>query len=787
MDRRNLKRLEFHKVIQKLAEHTRSPMGRELAESLMPGQQIKDIKHRQAETTEGRELLRLEPGADIGGWWDVRDAVRRAARGIVLEPKELEDIHKTLAVTRKLKSFLSSREDTYPIMGEIAMGLGNFGTLEKQIEKAILPGGEIADEASPQLSSIRRRTSSARQQIKDRLDKIIRSPGHQKHLQDPIVTMREGRYVVPVKQEYRSQIPGIVHDQSASGATVFIEPMGVVEANNEVRRLLAAEREEIHRILASLSDGVARQSEDLQYTQAALGQLDFIMAKARYSAQSEAWEPKLEERPVIDIRKGRHPLLQGEVVPVSVHLGIDFDTLVITGPNTGGKTVTLKTVGLLVLMALAGLHVPAEEGTVVGIFDGVFADIGDEQSIEQSLSTFSSHMSNIVKIMQGAGKRSLVLLDELGAGTDPAEGAALAQSILEHLYRKGARTIATTHYSELKNFAYTRERVDNASVEFDPVTLQPTYRLLLGKPGRSNAFEIARRLGLDEEVVNSAKGFMTKEQVEVAELMHNLEVAKHEAERERTAAEALRRDAQQIKERYRRREEELEARRQEVLEKARSEAREMVRRAKLDSEEMIRQLRARIKENDSRNRETGIQEAREQLRKMQGRYAEKRNKARQDRGNVPKKVIPGMEVFVPRFNQTGIVLGPPGSNGEVQVQVGVIKVNLSLDDVRLVERKGQDAMSQGTAGIVKTKSRDISTKLDLRGMRADEALESMEKYLDDAGLAGLEKVYIVHGKGTGALRSAIHKQLKTHRGVQSFRLGEHGEGDSGVTVVELKK
>jgi len=787
MDRRNLKRLEFHKVIQKLAEHTRSPMGRELAESLMPGQQIKDIKHRQAETTEGRELLRLEPGADIGGWWDVRDAVRRAARGIVLEPKELEDIHKTLAVTRKLKSFLSSREDTYPIMGEIAMGLGNFGTLEKQIEKAILPGGEIADEASPQLSSIRRRTSSARQQIKDRLDKIIRSPGHQKHLQDPIVTMREGRYVVPVKQEYRSQIPGIVHDQSASGATVFIEPMGVVEANNEVRRLLAAEREEIHRILASLSDGVARQSEDLQYTQAALGQLDFIMAKARYSAQSEAWEPKLEERPVIDIRKGRHPLLQGEVVPVSVHLGIDFDTLVITGPNTGGKTVTLKTVGLLVLMALAGLHVPAEEGTVVGIFDGVFADIGDEQSIEQSLSTFSSHMSNIVKIMQGAGKRSLVLLDELGAGTDPAEGAALAQSILEHLYRKGACTIATTHYSELKNFAYTRERVDNASVEFNPVTLQPTYRLLLGKPGRSNAFEIARRLGLDEEVVHTAKGFMTREQVEVAELMHNLEVAKHEAERERTAAEALRRDAQQIKERYRRREEELEARRQEVLEKARNEAREIVRRAKLDSEEMIRQLRARIKENDSRNRETGIQEAREQLRKMQGRYAEKRKKARQDRGNVPKKVIPGMEVFVPRFNQTGIVLEPPGSNGEVQVQVGVIKVNLSLDDVRVVEKKGQEAMSQGTAGIVKTKSRDISTKLDLRGMRADEALESMEKYLDDAGLAGLDKVYIVHGKGTGALRSAIHKQLKNHRGVQSFRLGEHGEGDSGVTVVELKK
>ncbi|MTI83879.1 MAG: endonuclease MutS2 [Firmicutes bacterium] len=786
MDQRNLARLEFNKVIQKLSEHTRSPMGRELVEKLIPQQQINAIRFQLDETTEGRELLRMEPRADIGGWRDNRDAVKRACRGMVLEPKELEDTQKTLTVTHRIKTFLVSRSDTYPIMGEIAAGLGNFNTLEKQLSKAILPGGEIADEASSQLSSIRRRTASAQQQIKERLDKIIRSPNHQKHLQDPIVTMREGRYVVPVKQEYKSQIPGIVHDQSASGATIFVEPMGVVEANNEVRRLLAAEKQEIHRILVSLTEAVARQGEELEYTLEMLGRLDFIMAKAQYSAQLEAWAPKLEAQPVIDIKKGRHPLLHGEVVPISAHLGFDFDSLVITGPNTGGKTVTLKTVGLLVLMSLAGLHVPAEEGTSIGIFDRVFADIGDEQSIEQSLSTFSSHMNNIVGILKGAGNRSLVLLDELGAGTDPTEGAALAQSILEHLYELGARTIATTHYSELKNFAFSRERVENASVEFDPVTLKPTYRLLLGKPGRSNAFEIARRLGLDDKVVDRAKDFLTKEQVEVAELMHNLEVAKHEAERERNAAEALRQDANKIKERYSRREKEMETRRGEILDKARSEARETVRRAKLDSEEMIRQLRDRIKETGTSSRETAIQDAREKLRSMQGRYREKEKKTGNVQGQVPKKITAGMEVFVPRFNQTGIVVEPPGNKDEVQVQVGVIKVNLSLSDIRAVDQSGREELSSSTTNIVKSKSREINTKLNLRGMRADEALEAMEKYIDDAALAGLEKIYLVHGKGTGALRSAIHKELKHHRGVKSYRLGEQGEGDSGVTVVELK-
>lgn len=786
MEQRNLKRLEFDKVLQRLAGHTRSPLGRELVEELLPKTDRDEIEHLQAETTEGRELLRLEPGADMGGWYDIRDEVKRAARGVVLEAKELENIGKTLSASRRIKNFLLERREKYPILGEIAKKLGNFSALERQISKAILPGGEIADNASPRLSSIRRRLALAQQQIKERLDKIIRSPDYQKYLQDPIVTVREGRYVVPVKQEHRARIPGIVHDQSASGATVFVEPMGVVEANNEVRRLLAAEKQEIYKILASLTEGVARQAGELSCALEGLGRLDFIMAKARYSEQLGAWAPKLKDEPVLDIRKGRHPLLPGDVVPINVHLGIDFDTLVITGPNTGGKTVTLKTVGLLVLMAQAGLHIPAGEGTVIGVFDRVFADIGDEQSIEQSLSTFSSHMSNIVGIISRAGPGSLILLDELGAGTDPAEGAALAQSILEYLHNSGARTIATTHYSELKEFAYTRERVENASVEFDPVTLRPTYRLLLGKPGRSNAFEIARRLGLDEAIVKRAKNFMTKEQVEVAELMHDLEIAKHRAEAERAAAEELRREAGILRDRYRRQEEELESRRQEILEKARNEAREIVRRARLESEEVIKQLRRQLEEETARNREMAIQSAREQLKKMRGRYAEKEEKKAKGEGRAPKDVKPGMEVFVPRFNQKGIILEYPGDNKEVQVQVGIVKVNLPLSDLRLLEKEDNDISRTGVASLVKNKVREIRSKLDLRGMRAADALDKLDKYLDDAELAGLNKVFIVHGKGTGALRSAIHEQLKTHRRVKSYRLGEHGEGGLGVTVVELK-
>ncbi|MDQ0287422.1 DNA mismatch repair protein MutS2 [Desulfofundulus luciae] len=784
MDERTLKRLEYDKVLEHLARYTISPLGRERVFSLRPVTDRQAIHTMLAQTTQARELLRLEPGTELGGWHDIRQYLQRVVRGAVLEPQELFEIGQTLGACRRIRRFFADRPGRYPLLEEIALNIGNFSELEKKIGRAILPGGEIADDASATLSTIRRRLQRAQQQVKEQLENIVRSPAYQKYLQDPIVTIREGRYVVPVKQEYRAQVPGIVHDQSASGATLFIEPMAVVESNNEVRRLQVAEKQEIARILGELSGAVAARGEELALSLEALGQMDFIMARARYSEHLDAVGPRLLPAPRLNLRQARHPLLSGNVVPISIHLGYQFDTLVITGPNTGGKTVTLKTVGLLALMAQSGLHIPAGEGSELGIFDEVFADIGDEQSIEQSLSTFSSHLTNIVQILNQAGQGSLVLLDELGAGTDPVEGAALAQAILERLHETGAKTVATTHYSELKNFACARERVENASVEFDAVTLKPTYRLLIGKPGSSNAFEIALRLGLAPDLVERARSFMTAEQVQVADLMQQLERARQQAERELEEARHMRQEAEELKERYRALRDELAARRESILSRAREEARQLVKRARQESEEAIKELRARLADEAARVREEAIREAREKLAGMQERLQPRTTVSRPDPGVIPESVSVGQTVFLPRFNQRGTVVALPEA-GEVQVQVGMIKINVPLAELRL---PAEDETSRGevrVASLVQDKTRSISTRLDLRGLRAEEALQEVEKYLDDATLAGLSRVYLVHGKGTGALRAAIQQQLKTDRRVKSFRLGEHGEGGTGVTVVEL--
>ncbi|KJS16074.1 MAG: recombination and DNA strand exchange inhibitor protein [Peptococcaceae bacterium BRH_c4b] len=785
MDERTLKRLEYDKILEQLAGYSVSPLGRERALELQPYQDIDVIRRLQAETTQGRDLLRLEPTAEVGGWYDVRVQVEQARRGIILEPEDLLSLGRTLTAARRVKRFLLERQEKYPLLFEIGLELFQFVELEQRINDSIVPGGEIADRASASLAQIRRGLVNQQTQIKARLENIIRSSSYQKYLQDPIVTMRDNRYVVPVKLEYRAQVPGIVHDQSASGATLFIEPMAVVEANNEVRRLQAAEKQEIARILAELSAAVAARADELSSTMDALGRLDFIMARARYSLKLDAWEPKMLAGPVLDIRQGRHPLLGGEVVPVSIHLGKEFSTVVITGPNTGGKTVTLKTVGLLALMAQSGLHVPAGEGTEMGIFRRIFADIGDEQSIEQSLSTFSSHMRNIVDIIAGAGQESLVLLDELGAGTDPAEGAALAQSILERLHATGARSIATTHYSELKNFAYSTPGVENASVEFDPVTLRPTYKLLIGKPGRSNAFEIAVRLGLEPAIVEKARDFMGAELVKAADLMNNLEKERQQAERDREEADRLRLEAEKTLARYREMEQKFSERRDNILEKAREEARMLVKDARLEAEEAIRALRERLSSASARERETGIQAAREQLKVLQGKTLPKISRRTQPGGVRTQDMIPGLEVFLPRFNQKGIVLSAP-EGGEVQVQVGIIKINVPVAELRPAENDRSGGGGSQVGALVSDKAREISTKLDLRGMTFAEAWQEIEKYLDDAYLAGLTRVYLVHGKGTGALRSAVQKELKGHQRVKTFRLGDMNEGGMGVTVVELK-
>jgi len=788
MEDKTLRRLEYYKILERLAGFAGSPLGRERALDLAPSTDIELIRRWQSETTEGREMMRLDPAAELGGWYDVRDEVLQASRGIILEPGDLLSVGRTITAIRRVKKFFPERAERYPLMSEISEALGNFGDLEQRILSSIMPGGEIADSASPVLGQIRRHLAAARGQVKSRLDGFIRSATYQKYLQDPIVTIRENRYVIPVKQEYRAQVPGIIHDQSASGATLFIEPMSVVEANNEVRRLQAAEKQEIARILLELSQGVSMYSEDLTVSLDALGRLDFIMARARYSRSLDAWAPVMKSDSRLDIKKGRHPLLEGEVVPITVSLGQDFDTLVITGPNTGGKTVSLKTVGLLALMAQSGLHVPAGEGTVMGIFTRVFADIGDEQSIEQSLSTFSSHMTNLVDILGKAGRDSLVLLDELGAGTDPAEGSALAQAILERLHSVGAKTIATTHYSELKNFAYANHRVENSSVEFDPITLRPTYRLLIGRPGRSNAFEIAARLGLEQSLVQRSREFMSADRLKAEELMDNLERSRQKAERDSQEASRLLEEAQILNQRTRRLEEEMDGKRESILTKAREEAGAMVRASRREAEDLIKDLREKLQSHAARDREGGIREARERLAAMDNKVAARARRVKAAPGEIPARVLLGEEVFIPRFNQKGFVLGIP-EDGQVQVQVGIIKVTVPLADLRRSGNSGNPGSSGGgveVAGIMASKAREISTNLDLRGMTSDEALAEMEKYLDDAGLAGLPRVYIIHGKGTGALRAVVQRELKTHRRVKSFRYGETGEGGMGCTVVELQ-
>lgn len=784
MEEKTLKRLEYHKVLEQLASFAGSPLGRERALALRPVDDPAVITRWLDEVSEGRKLLRLEPTAEMGGWKDIRNQLQRAGRGAVLEPEELVAVADTLTAGRVLKNFLNERQETYPLLNEHAFYITPLPDLEKRIKKAILPGGEISDNASPHLAQTRRKLAAAQLNIKNYLENIIRSPNYQKYLQDPIVTIREGRYVVPVKIEYRAQVPGIIHDQSASGATLFVEPMALVDKNNELRRLAVEEKQEIQRILAGLSEGVAQELESIDTSLHTLGELDFIMAKARYSQHLDAWAPVLADEAVLDIRRGRHPLLKGDVVPVNIRLGEDFDTLVITGPNTGGKTVTLKTAGLHVLMAQSGLHIPAGEDSRLGVFQRVFTDIGDEQSIEQSLSTFSSHMKNIVEIVNKAGRDSLVLLDELGAGTDPVEGAALAQSILEKLHSSGARTIATTHYSELKNFAYARERIENASVEFDAATLRPTYRLLIGKPGRSNAFEIALRLGLPAGLIKRAREFLSVEQVQFEELMRNLEKAQQEAEADREAAAKLADEARAIKEKHEKLAEDLAQRREAILAKAGEEARSLVKSARMEAESTIRELREKIAEESTRARESAIHEARDKL----SRLHHKVSRAVPEKvfsGQVPTELRAGQEVLLPRFNQRGYVIAPPGPGEEVQVQVGILKINVPLKDLRTVEKPKAGGGQSQVSGMILEKARDISMELDLRGQYAEEAVLLVEKYLDDAYLAGLPRVSLIHGKGTGSLRTAVHKLLKGHRRVKSFRLGEHGEGGYGVTVVEL--
>ncbi len=788
MEQKVLTKLEFNKIIDRLIQHCSSVPGKELAGALKPSYDIDEINRWLTETTEAKEVLRYYPNFTLGGIRDIRGSLRKAAMGGVLEPEEFLAIGDTIQAAKRIKSFFVGDGKKYEHLAAYGQNLTTFPKIEEQIKKTITPEAEVSDNASEELARVRRQLRSLQGRVREKLDGLVRSPEMQKYLQDPIITIRNDRYVVPVKQEYRQQVPGLIHDQSASGATLFIEPMAIVEINNEIQRYEAMEKAEITRILRHLTKLVELEHEEMTVTLETLGITDFIFAKAKLSVEFDCGQPKMNNKGYLNIVQGRHPLIQGKVVPITIHLGKEFDTLVITGPNTGGKTVTLKTVGLFTLMAQAGLHVPAQTGTELAVFHQVFADIGDEQSIEQSLSTFSSHMTNIIQILDKVDANTLVLLDELGAGTDPTEGAALAMAILDYLIHTGTKTIATTHYSELKSFAYKRERVENASVEFNVETLEPTYRLLIGVPGKSNAFEISKRLGLKPELVEKARSFLSREEVRIADLIENLETNQLLSERDRLEAEKLKNLARTKLAELEKREQEFAEKVRRTIQKAQEEALEIITRARKESEGILREVKE-IQKKAQTGTLQEIQALRDRLREEEQAVQDKLyQETGQDEPPV-KDLAPGDIVVIKRLNQKAVVLDKPDHNNEILVQAGIMKLNLKLSELRKIDEEETEQVRHktGAGTIAAAKAKEIKNELDLRGLTVDEAIIETEKYLDDAYLAGLPQAYIIHGKGTGALRSAIGDLVKKHKFVKSARIGGYHEGGHGVTVVEFKK
>ncbi|MFO7153413.1 MAG: endonuclease MutS2 [Caldicoprobacter oshimai] len=794
MNERTFHVLEYDKIIGMLMEHTVSVPGREMAQSLVPYTDRDKIISALAETEEALKIMVKYGMSPLGEFPDIRMHLRRVEKKATLSPEELLDIGCVLRTCASLKDAFKSREGLndsgLTIIPGLVYQLKPHSDLMGEIFRCIEPDGRIADNASPELHGIRRNIARCQEKIKELLNRYIQSPQYQRFLQEPIVTIRNGRYVIPVKQEYRSSLPGLVHDQSASGATLFIEPMPVVEANNRLKELMLEEKREIERILGRLTEEVWKVREDISTSFEILSKLDFIFAKGKLGYSMRGMVPKIVEDGKVKIVNGRHPLIPPhQVVPISLNLGYDFNTLVITGPNTGGKTVTLKTVGLFVLMAQAGLCLPADYGTEIGIFQKVFADIGDEQSIEQNLSTFSSHMVNIVYIVDKIDRNSLVLLDELGAGTDPTEGAALAMAILEFLHNSGAKTVATTHYSQLKAFAMMNEGMENASMEFDVETLSPTFRLLIGIPGKSNAFQISRRLGLKEQIIEKAREFLTQEDIRFEDLISDLEYNRIKAREEREKAKKYLKEAEKARQELAQKESELESARQQILRKAREEARMILRQAKEEADQIIKELNKLSQMAAEKERNRAMEQYRMRLKqsldKIENELAGETRQSHQYYEPV-KEVRLGETVYISTLGQKGQVLTLPDDNGELMVQVGIMKVAVKLSDVRKVDEKNDAATAVISSKMPSPKLTAVSPQINIRGQTVDEALMNVDKYLDDAFLAGLKQVTIIHGKGTGTLREAVHQYLRNHPHVSSFRLGKYGEGESGVTIVQLK-
>ncbi|GIV16868.1 MAG: endonuclease MutS2 [Armatimonadota bacterium] len=775
MNTHTLKVLEYDAIRQKLAAHCATPMGAERARQVSPSTDIDLIRLRLQQTSEARRLIDLAEEMSLRGAQDVRSAVSLARAGGVLTPEVLLSIADTLETARRLRVFLLAREEQCPALCVLARQLEPLPDVVSEIRRCLREDATVDDSASAELTRIRQRLRHLHSRITERLQATLNSARIRNMLQEPVITMRGDRYCLPVKAEYRVQFGGIVHDVSASGATLFMEPQEVVDLGNQIREAQIAEQNEVERILAELSALVGKQCDALLLTCDALGELDFINARALLSAEWDAVEPALNTQGKIRLRKARHPLLKPPVVPIDVELGERFRILLITGPNTGGKTVTLKTVGLLTLMMQSGLHVPADSGTETAVFEKVFADIGDEQSIEQSLSTFSGHITNIAGTLPHCDERTLVLLDELGAGTDPAEGAALAQAILDYLLARRSRVMATTHYGELKSYAYARQGVQNASVEFDIQTLRPTYHLRIGTPGSSHAIVIAQRLGLPQSVIETARARLAGRETEAASIMRRLEEEQRALEQDRFTVDRERQEVENLRTQLQQRLEKLEEERQRLREQVAQEVQERLQQILQQAEEAYRRLREQPRENRQ------AQEARQQVR--QAAEQMKRLLTSPAPAPVRAEIREGDIVRVTTLNVTGTVLQM--TEKEAVVQAGAIRVTVPREALRRVEEK-PTARPVVSVPVNLARTASISPEIMLRMQRVEEALANLERYLDEAYAAGLEQVRVIHGKGTGTLRQAVREYLRTHPLVASYRSAEPAEGGDGVTVVTFR-
>ncbi len=791
--------LELDKVLAKLADQANCDDSKRMALSLTPSDDFSTVQLLMKKTSDAYMLSARYTSPSLHKLKNCEMALRKAEKGSNLSLRELMDVSSVLHNIRSVKDWRKRCEGESTSLDPLFEVLTPNRELENTIDNAVLSEEELADSASAELASLRRKINQAKLRVRERLDQLIKSPTQSKYLQEALVTQRDGRFVVPVKSEYRSEIKGLVHDTSSSGATLFIEPMAVVEANNEIRVLQAKEKQEVDRIIMELSVKVGEFAESIIYSYRSLVEIDQYFAKASLAYKMKATVPNILQTGEIDLKRARHPLIDPEkVVPIDVNLGKDFNTLVITGPNTGGKTVTLKTMGLLTLMAMCGLMLPVAENSSISVYKKVLVDIGDEQSIEQSLSTFSAHMTNIVSIIEEADSDSLVLIDELGSGTDPVEGAALAISIMERLAMYGAKVGATTHYAEIKEYALQTPGVCNASCEFDVETLKPTYRLLIGIPGKSNAFAISQRLGLPEEIIEAAKRNISAEKTRFEDVLSQLDQTRQELEKEKEEVDRLRAEQLESKRNLEQFKQKTYKQMDRELQNAQEKANRIVSSVKAESEKLLQELDDIRRQKESEEFSRLVQGAKSSYRSNINRLEDTANPVI---GRVKEEYTPprpfkkGDLVLITQLNEEGVLLSDPDNAGNVQVQAGIIKTKVPVSDLRLVDKKRRRQLNRmekksNGGGVTRTltdkSQRSASSEIDLRGQTIEEGIMMVDQYIDSCLLMGIKTITIIHGKGTGALRNAIQQHLKNHKAVRSFRLGVYGEGENGVTIAELK-